>query len=386
MRHAPLFCVPAAGGAADCFAALGTCVSTGLQLHVLPARLGGRQDGGSAAAVEACLRAIRAARTPGDVHLLGHLDGGWVALETALRLPAAGSAVASVTLVDSDVPPGHGDAPVENGRGEAFLALLEALERGAERSFGFAPTETGALDEPARRELVSERLRRCGYLVQGMGPGELRAPFPPSLGTGDPPPCPRAGVVRLILLRSSPDEAADLKRWAGQVAAWRRRAPDLVAYFCLGKRETILQPPRVLRLAARLTEAPLVVADGRRLPGHVVAGEWALPGVAHGFVDVPALWAFTPHRAPSALRFADICVKSMDPKETAAERYRRADTSFPGFVVDGMPNPCGRRYRMIDGRRRIYQLMEAGRDRGDFYVFRPDEVVPFTRRVEPPPS
>jgi thioesterase domain-containing protein len=384
VERAPLFCVPATGSPERAFSALGSCLSATLRVHELPAREPGG-EGGIAAAAESCLRAIGQVHTSGDIHLLGHLDGGPVALEIALRMQRAGGTVASVTLVDSGVPPGDGDA-IGNDRGEAFQGLLEALERGAEHTFGYAPLALAPLDVATRRELVSERLKRCGFMVQGVSPRELDGPLP-ALPGDDAPSAPYAGLVRLVLLRNPAlDEAGNLRRWAAQVAGWRRWTPGLAAYICLANRNNILQLPKVVTLASRLTEAPLVVTDGRLIPGHLMVGDWALPGVPLSYIDIPALWAFCPHRV-ECVEFAEICVKPLDLAEHAANRaatarYQRADTSFPGFVVDGMPNPCDLRYRMIDGRRRIHKLMAAGLDRGEFYVFDSKELAPFVRTVQ----
>ena len=213
VERASLFCVPAAGSPESSFAALGTCLRASVRVHELPPREPGG-EGGIAAAAESCFRAIREVHTSGDTHLLGHLDGGPVALEIALRMQRVGGTVASVTLVDSDAPPGDGDA-IRNGRGEAFQGLLEALERGAERTFGYSPLALGPLDEATRRELASKRLRRCGFMVRGVSPRELDGPLP-ALPGADAPSGPYAGLVRLVLLRNAAqDEAGNLRRpWA----------------------------------------------------------------------------------------------------------------------------------------------------------------------------
>jgi len=77
-------------------------------------------------------------------------------------------------------------------------------------------------------------------------------------------------------------------------------------------------------------------------------------------------------RKPRKLGFDEICHKPMHldsypglESPTAAychdedinpERYRQACPLVPGIVTEGAPNPCGARYRMLDGRHRICNL------------------------------
>ena len=49
-------------------------------------------------------------------------------------------------------------------------------------------------------------------------------------------------------------------------------------------------------------------------------------------------------------------------------RYYSAQIKFPGIIVEGMENPYGSRYRMIDGKHRIEKMIDSGKTSSVFYV------------------
>lgn len=391
---APLFCVPGPGINAVDFSALGTCLSAAMPVHGLRATGFGWDKDGVQAAAEFHVRTIRRLHPSGPIHLLGSASGGWVAYEMALRIRGAGGTAGMLTLLDSDVPRAARADLTESDEREQLQSLLETLDRGAERSFGIAHEETDSLDKVTRARLLQPRLRRFSLLLRGSSLSVATGSVPASMGRGSAyePSDTYGGLVCLVLFGDPAlDEASDLRRAAGQVAAWRRWAPKLSSAVCPGNRVTALRSPtNVQVLASHLLEdrkSPIVVTDARMLPGHQMFGPWALPGVPYSFLDCGALWTFTSLREPHLVRFSEICVKPSDwegekAPHAARVRYQGADTSFPGWLVDGMPNPCDRRYRMIDGRRRIHKLIRQGVEEGEFYVYRPEEVAPFIRGIE----
>ncbi|HWK88508.1 MAG TPA: amino acid adenylation domain-containing protein, partial [Longimicrobium sp.] len=158
---APLFCVPGAGTSVTSFIELAGCVDPSWPVHGLQPR---GMDGGTvphttvAAAAEHYLRAVHEACPEGPLHLLGHSFGGWVAFEMALRLREAGRPVASLTILDSDVPDDDGSSIREYDGRDAFLKLVEVLELTAERPLGIEPADAAALDEGGRLKLLHSRM------------------------------------------------------------------------------------------------------------------------------------------------------------------------------------------------------------------------------------
>src|SRR5262249_23162075 len=104
---APVVCIPGAGNTASSFLDLASTLGglrpiEGLQ----PRGLGGvvvPHTTGPAAA-RAYLQAVQQKYPDGPVHLLGHSFGGWIAFEMAQLLRGAGRSVASLTILDSEVP------------------------------------------------------------------------------------------------------------------------------------------------------------------------------------------------------------------------------------------------------------------------------------------
>ncbi len=108
IRHnkTPIICIPGAGASATGFVGLTEVLGDGwpvigMQPRGMEGQLAPHSNVGAAAA--AYLKALDATLPEGQVHLIGHSFGGWVALEMASRLQAHGR-VASLTLVDSEAP------------------------------------------------------------------------------------------------------------------------------------------------------------------------------------------------------------------------------------------------------------------------------------------
>ncbi|HET7462077.1 MAG TPA: amino acid adenylation domain-containing protein, partial [Longimicrobium sp.] len=256
---APLFCVPGAGAGAASFAELSGCLDPSRPVHAFqPRGVDGETVPHStvAAAAEHYLGALREARPTGPVHLLGHSFGGWVAFEMARRLHASGRAVASLTLVDSEVPHEDGSAIGEHDAGEAFLALVRVFEAAAERPLGIGPGEIAALDEGGRLALLHQRLVRHGIMPRRSGHEALRGPFrtfSTSLRATYHPAGVYPGPLRLVLVGDAAGGGeTNHRRWAEAVHGWKRWAPGLVFSPGSGNHVTVLKPPHVLTLASYL--------------------------------------------------------------------------------------------------------------------------------------
>jgi hypothetical protein len=125
----------------------------------------------------------------------------------------------------------------------------------------------------------------------------------------------------------------------------------------------------------------------RKLPGHSIYGDWGLPGLVCAYLNLDKLVRWMPQRTPQTIAFDKICAKPENWSGTndyGGQRFRKADVTFPGLLVHGMPNPCKLPYRMIDGRRRLEKMRRAGRVDAEFLVFEFEEVQPFIIEVVDP--
>jgi len=117
----------------------------------------------------------------------------------------------------------------------------------------------------------------------------------------------------------------------------------------------------------------LRVSSPLDVPGHTMFGEWALPERQYSYIALLDLAIkHMPGKQAEQIAFGDICAKPGDwfgGDDFSGPRFETAETQYPGLMVRGMPNPCGRPYRMIDGRRRMEKLRRSGVSSGQFFVF-----------------
>jgi arthrofactin-type cyclic lipopeptide synthetase C len=258
---APLFCVPGAGSGVTSFVDLMSALGPSVPVHGLqPRGLDGEAPPHATvqAAAEHYLRALREAFPTGPVHLLGHSFGGWVALEMALRLHEAGRPVASLTILDSEVPDDSEAVIREYGGGEAFLKLVEVMELVTERSLGIGPAEVASRDEAGWLKLLHGKMVGLGLLPPRATPEVLTGPlrtFARCLRTTYRPSGVYPGRLRLVLVDDPRmDEAANRANFAEVERGWREWAPELVFSVGAGNHVTALKLPHVAVLAGLLAE------------------------------------------------------------------------------------------------------------------------------------
>ncbi len=256
---APLFCLAGAGSGVTSFIDLMSAVHPSVPVHGFqPRGIDGETPPHATvqAAAEHYLRALRETSPAGPVHLLGHSFGGWVALEMALRLHQAGRPVASLTILDSEVPDDYEAMIRECGGGEAFLKLVEVLELSTERSLGIGPAEVESRDQAGWLKLLHGKMVGLGLLGARATPEVLTGPFRTfarCLRTTYRPSGVHPGRLRLVLVDDpAKDEAANRAYFAEVERGWRKWAPGLEFSVGAGNHVTALKLPHVAVLAGLL--------------------------------------------------------------------------------------------------------------------------------------
>jgi len=255
----PLLCLPGAGANVVSFHELIGALDPAMPVYGLQPR---GVDGVDlphatvAAAVDAYLAETDQLTAAGPVHLLGHSFGGWVAVELAARLRAAGRTVASLTLVDSEAPAAEADI-VEVDDADALAAMAALFEELAGRSLGLTRDVLAPLGEADRRRLLHERVVEAGIVPRRTQPEVLAGPIRAFTRCLRTPYAARAGYpgrVALVTVDSpllgAEDNAALRRTLAGQ---WRRVAEDLEVWHGPGNHMTILTAPHAAALADFLT-------------------------------------------------------------------------------------------------------------------------------------
>lgn len=125
------------------------------------------------------------------------------------------------------------------------------------------------------------------------------------------------------------------------------------------------------------------IPDGVEVPGHPCVGPNRVLDF-DGFFRVSEIFAYIEEAAlqPQTVAFSDIWHQLHYPEERERgtrpddPRYQAADTSFPGILA-AVKNPGNKPYRMLDGRRRMWKLEEAGATEGKFHIIPVPEVYRF---------
>lgn len=250
--QAPLFCIPGAGDNVVNFLAFGGALSPARPVYGLQPRGMDYTDEPHAtveAVANAWLPVIGEVQPRGPVHLLGHSFGGWVALEIAHRLIINGRDVASLTLVDTEVPGRQREFTAK----EALTEWIRAMELSTEQSLEIDPEELASLSVTAQAQRLHERLVRLGIMSKRSAPFSLQGPirtFCTALRTGYEPRQVYPNELHLVLVSDSQlDEEANYTQRESIAAGWRQWVPRLNLLKGPGNHFSVLKPPQALQLA-----------------------------------------------------------------------------------------------------------------------------------------
>jgi amino acid adenylation domain-containing protein len=256
-RGAPLFCVPESPMRAHCFADIVSSLTGSRPVYAFQAR-GLYEDAIPHTTIEAKARfhlnQLETVSAAGPIHLLGHSRGGWVAMEMALMLQAAGREVLSVTLLDTP-PPGENSADLrEYTVTEVVGNLLEFVELSAGR-LSITLLELEREDPATQRQILLELLVNCGALPAGAANIDLYRVLQilgAELRTSYIPRRAFRGTIHLIRAAASKSPESQNNQKIG--AGWGRWASHVIESCSSGNRMTMLRALQGKKLAESLDQ------------------------------------------------------------------------------------------------------------------------------------
>jgi amino acid adenylation domain-containing protein len=249
----PLFCIPGAGLNTNCFADLVASLQAGRSVHAFKARgldANAVPHSTIQAAARSYLKELEKESPSGPLHLLGHLQGGWIAFEMALMLHAAGRKEVLLTLLESEPPDEDSNFHLpEYTLNQIVAECLEMIELAT----GRAPLSLHDLEQEtpaAQREILHRLLSESALLPPGATMNALQG-FLQTMGTGlrtrYTPQGVYPGTLHLVFA-SEPGRARDPLRRAKPGAGWEKWASDRMECQCSGNRITMLKWPHLQTL------------------------------------------------------------------------------------------------------------------------------------------
>jgi len=87
---------------------------------------------------------------------------------------------------------------------------------------------------------------------------------------------------------------------------------------------------------------------------------------------IPVMKLYEVAKVMRVVPFDQICVK---PLNVYTSRYVHADFRFPGILAEDVENPCNLKYRLCDGRHRIYKMKNHGLIDGVFLIITREDFM-----------
>ena len=113
--------------------------------------------------------------------------------------------------------------------------------------------------------------------------------------------------------------------------------------------------------------------------GHIMNGDWALPGRPDMYINIHEVINLIKLRqiAPQYITIDNIAYKDLSCISPGSLRYKLANSSYPGIVVEGMVNPYKKKYRLIDGRHRLLKILRRGGSKFKVFVLQEVDIKRF---------
>lgn len=246
------FCLPGAGAGVLDFLPFSMAIGGSHAVHALQSRgmCGEYLPSGSVESTAVrYLNAINSHYPIGDINLVGHSFGGWIAFEMAIRFQAAGRRIGSLTLLDSEVPGYSRRVGHDYTRVEAIMLLVALYEQAAGRSMGLNHDTLEALSCDEQLRLLHRQLVSVGLLPRTSKPDQLHGvvrSFEAAVRTRYQPKTKFEGSANLILVIDSKERVEDgVLRQAVIAEGWRRFAPHLKFRREAGNHMTLLKAPHI---------------------------------------------------------------------------------------------------------------------------------------------
>lgn len=112
---------------------------------------------------------------------------------------------------------------------------------------------------------------------------------------------------------------------------------------------------------------------------HWLVEEWAInPGDMH-LIDCSRVYSYIDFMGynPTSIPIEDISYKKINDDASARLRIELADINQPGILVEDMINPHDKKYRLIDGKHRIYKNTQLGFKFFKAFLLSKEEVLNF---------
>lgn len=244
----PVFCVPGAGATVTCFLPLVDALGPQVPVHAFqPRGLDGQDTPNTDIVVTAAsyVAALLAQPRHGPCRLVGHSFGGWIVLEMARQLRAAGHEVAPVVILDGDPPSGEGVKRRPYSRVEALMELLHNLQLDSGQSCDIEADDLLALDDTAQLQRLLDWMVRAGLMharTQLQAVRGLVDVFCANINTRYAPTQPVD--VDLVLVRTA-DERREALSTDEAARRWRTHGRSLKLLAAGGNHMSMLEHPHI---------------------------------------------------------------------------------------------------------------------------------------------